>query len=308
MLVSIIVPIYNEERSIQEMVERVEATFNPLKEGYQYEIIFINDNSSDGSLPLIKSYAQRDDKIKYISFSRNFGHQTAVYAGIEKCKGDVAIIIDGDLQDPPEVIVNLLEKHKEGCKIVNAKRTSRKGENGLKKITAKIFYRFLSLVTSFEIPVDTGDFRLIDKQVIYYLKQMPEQNRYIRGQISWIGFKQADVWYQRDARKYGKTSYTYKKMFNLALDAVTAFSNFPIRMVTFMGLLVFGLSLVVIVYAFYSYFILHRVITGWTSLIVSTMFIGGVQLLCIGIIGQYISRINTDVRQRPPYIVEETNL
>ena len=308
MLVSIIVPIYNEERSIQEMVERVETTFNALKEGYQYEIIFINDNSSDGSLSLIKSYAQKDDKIKYISFSRNFGHQTAVYAGIEKCKGDVAIIIDGDLQDPPEVIKDLIEKHKEGYKIVNAKRTSRKGENGLKKITAKIFYRFLSLVTSFEIPVDTGDFRLIDKQVIYYLKQMPEQNRYIRGQISWIGFKQADVWYQRDARKYGKTSYTYKKMFNLALDAVTAFSNFPIRMVTFMGLFVFGLSLLVILYAFYSYFILHRVITGWTSLIVSTMFIGGVQLLCIGIIGQYISRINTDVRQRPPYIVEETNL
>jgi dolichol-phosphate mannosyltransferase len=257
-------------------------------------------------LELIK-LTQKNSRVFYINFSRNFGHQVAVTAGLDASKGKSVVIIDGDLQDPPELIVDLFKKHKEGYEVVYAKRRERKGESIFKKITAKLFYRILKRITAINIPLDTGDFRLIDRKVVEYLKQMPEQNKFLRGQIAWLGFKQTEVLFDRFERKYGKTGYSLGKMIQFAMDGITSFSDKPLQFVSKLG---FGISLVsfiVILYAFYSHFVLDRTITGWTSLIISSMFIGGVQLISIGVIGEYISRINKNVLKRPLYIVKETN-
>lgn len=304
--ISVIIPIYNEESNLDELYNRLEKSV--LKVSSNYEILFVNDGSIDNSLEKIKEFAGKNKNVRYLSFSRNFGHQIAISAGIDKCSGDTVIIIDGDLQDPPELILDLYKKHKEGYNVVYAKRKTRKGENLFKKITAKFFYRILSKITSVNIPLDTGDFRLIDDKILKSLKLMPEKHKFIRGQISWLGFKQTFIEYDRDSRKHGETKFTYRKMMNFAIDGITSFSAFPLKIVTFLGFIISLFSLIVILYAIYSKFILDRVITGWTSLIISTMFIGGVQLLSIGIIGEYISRINSEVKNRPLYIVEEDNI
>jgi len=211
------------------------------------------------------------------------------------------------LQDPPELIVDLFKKFNEGYEVVYAKRKERKGESAFKKVTAKIFYRTLKRITAIDIPLDTGDFRLIDRKVVNYLNQMPEQNKFLRGQIAWLGFKQTEVLFNREKRKYGKTGYSLGKMLRFAMDGITSFSDKPLQLVTKIGFTISFVSFIIILYAIYSHFVLDRTVTGWTSLIISSMFIGGVQLISIGVIGEYISRINKNVLKRPLYIIEKTN-
>lgn len=304
-LLSIIIPVYNEAPVLPVLFQRLTDAVQTVTSNY--EIIWVNDSSTDGSLALLKQFSQTDARSRYLSLSRNFGHQKAITAGLDYCRGAAAVVMDGDLQDPPELIPGLWKKYGEGFKVVYAQRRRRKGESLFKKLTAKIFYRLLKSTARIDIPVDTGDFRLIDRQIIDLLKQMPEQNKFLRGQIAWIGFRQTCVQYDRDERYAGKTNFGFLRMLRFAFDGITAFSNYPLRIATISGFVVSGISFLVILYALYQKFIEHQVITGWTSLIISIMFIGGVQLIAIGIIGEYISRISTDVRKRPLYVVEEKN-
>lgn len=306
MEISAIIPSYNEQDNVGLMYERMTKTLSKISP--DYEIIYINDCSKDQTLLRIKELAAKDTHVKYLSFSRNFGHQIAVSAGLDYCSGKAVVIIDGDLQDPPELIEQMYEKYKEGYKVVYARRTSREGETWFKKATAKIFYRLLASMTSIDIPVDVGDFRLIDQVIVKHLRNMPEKSKYIRGQISWIGYKQTFVNYHRDARIYGKTNYPLRKMLRFALDGITAFSDKPLRIASGLGIVAAIVSLLALVYALVAHFCFNSTITGWTSLILSVLFIGGVQLITIGIIGEYIARINNDVRNRPLYILEENNM
>lgn len=306
MEISAIIPSYNEQENVGLMYERMTKTLSKISP--DYEIIYINDCSKDQTLLRIKELAAQDPHVKYLSFSRNFGHQIAVSAGLDYCSGKAVVIIDGDLQDPPELIEQMYEKYKEGYKVVYARRTSREGETWFKKATAKIFYRLLASMTSIDIPVDVGDFRLIDQVIVKHLRNMPEKSKYIRGQISWIGYKQTFVNYHRDARIYGKTNYPLKKMLRFALDGITAFSDKPLKIASGLGIVAAIVSLLALVYALVAHFCFNSTITGWTSLILSVLFIGGVQLITIGIIGEYIARINNDVRNRPLYILEENNM
>lgn len=304
--ISVIIPIYNEEKVIPELYERLRGAVTKISENYEF--IFINDGSRDGSLNELTRLSKKDPGVYYIHLSRNFGHQVAVSAGIDTCRGSAVVIIDGDLQDPPELIPDLYKKYSEGYEVVYARRKSRKGEGFFKKFSARQFYRILQRVTSVDIPVDTGDFRIIDRKVVEYLRQMPEQNKFLRGQIAWLGFNQAEVLFTREQRKHGKSGYSFGKMLRFALDGITGFSDTPLRLVTKIGFSISFISFVIILYAVYSHFILERTITGWTSLIISSMFIGGVQLISIGVIGEYISRINRNVLNRPLYIVENSNI
>ncbi len=304
-IISVIVPIFNEEKIIPELYMRLYQSISKISD--RYEFIFVNDGSKDNSLLELMKLSTQDSKVFFINFSRNFGHQIAVTAGLDASKGNAVVIIDGDLQDPPEIIPDLFKKYEEGFNVVYARRHERKGESVFKKVTAKLFYRILKRITEIDIPLDTGDFRLIDRKVVDCLKQMPEQNKFLRGQIAWLGFKQTEVLFNRDKRKYGKTGYTLGRMLKFAIDGITSFSDKPLQMVTKLGFTISFVSFLIILYAIYSHFILHRTITGWTSLIISSMFIGGVQLISIGVIGEYISRINKNVLNRPLYIIENTN-
>jgi polyisoprenyl-phosphate glycosyltransferase len=303
---SVIIPIYNEEGNISKLFERLSTVVGGLHVDCEY--IFVNDGSRDDSLRLIRELSTRQANVQYIDFARNFGHQVAVSAGLDYCTGNAVVIIDADLQDPPELIADLYKKWKEGFEVVYAKRRARDGENFLKKFTAKTFYRTLKKITSINIPVDTGDFRLVDRKIVEVLRQMPEQQKFLRGQISWIGFRQTYVEYDRDARYAGKTGYTYKKMARLALDGITSFSNLPLKFATFAGFVVSAIAFVMILYALYTRFVTKDYVPGWTSLMLAVLFIGGVQLICIGIIGEYISRLSSNVRNRPLYVVNETSL
>ena len=298
---SIVVPIFNEEQNLPELHTRLSDAARAITPSY--EIVFVNDGSRDESRSILHILSQRDEHVYYIHFSRNFGHQIAVTAGLDRCRGKSVVIIDGDLQDPPEVIPELYEKHKSGYDVVYARRSERKGETWFKRATAKLFYRILRRSTAIDIPLDTGDFRLIDRKVVDALKKMPEQNKFLRGQIAWLGFRQGEVLFSRDKRRYGKTGYPLSKMLRFAMDGITAFSDRPLKLVTAMGFAISFLSFAIIVYAMYSHFVLLRTITGWTSLIISSTFIGGVQLLSIGIIGEYISRMNKNILNRPLYVV-----
>ena len=303
---SVIIPVYNESANLQELYQRLKQTLDNLT--VNYECIFVNDGSTDETANKITDLSAKDAQIFYINLSRNFGHQVAVSAGLSYSNAKCTVIIDGDLQDPPELINELFETYKKGYDVVYAKRKDRKGESAIKKLTAKLFYRFLNRLTKIDIPLDTGDFRLIDKKVVTELNKMKEQDKFLRGQIAWIGFKQTHVLFDRDSRKGGKSSYSYSKMFRLALDAITGFSDKPLLLVSRRGFIISFFSFLVILFAIFSHFILKQTITGWTSLIISSMFIGGIQLISIGIIGEYISRINNNVKERPLYVIESTNL
>jgi dolichol-phosphate mannosyltransferase len=303
---SVIIPIYNEELNIPNLVTRLRPVVE--KTGMTYELLFVNDGSRDNSLQLIKALAQADTHVRYIDFSRNFGHQIAVTAGIDNCKGNIIAIIDADLQDPPELIEEMISLIKQGNEVVYAKRRSRKDKNIFKKFAYKSFYRLLAKISNVDVPLDTGDFRVMTRKVAEVLKNMPEQHKFLRGQIAWLGFKQTFVEYDRDVRAAGEPGYTYKKLFRLAFDGITGFSNVPLRIATIMGFMVSGISLFLIIYALCSYFFFAGDIPkGWASLMIAISFIGGVQLICIGIIGEYISRLQTDIRNRPLYIINETN-
>lgn len=303
---SIVVPVYNEEKSIPELFERINKA--ALSITNSYEIIFVNDGSRDNTLFELIKLASEQPCVFYISFSRNFGHQIAVSAGFDNCKGKAIVIIDGDLQDPPELIPELYKKLNEGYDVVSAKRAERKGETWFKKITAKLFYRILKKLTQIDIPVDTGDFRIISNTVLEYINKMPEQNKFIRGQIAWMGFKSTQITFTRDKRKYGKTGYSFSKMLQFALDGISAFSDKPLIFVSRIGLLFSMISFIVMLYALISHFFFNNTITGWTSVIVAVTFIGGIQLIAIGIIGEYLVRINKNILNRPLYIVQDTNI
>lgn len=303
---SVVVPIYNEEEVISELYWRLEAAASVVTENF--ELIFVNDGSKDQSFAQLLKLAEMDSRVFYIDFSRNFGHQKAVTAGLDLCRGNAVVIIDGDLQDPPELIPTMYAKYKEGFEVVYGKRESREGESVFKKLTAKLFYRSLRKITNVDIPLDTGDFRLIDRKVVDYLKKMPEQNKFLRGQIAWLGFNQTEVLFARDKRKYGKTGYSFGKMLSFAMDGITGFSDIPLQTVTKLGFTISIASFIAIIYAIFSHFVLEQTVTGWTSLIISLLFLGGIQLISVGIIGEYIGRINKNVQNRPHYIVSKTNM
>ncbi|GKX65419.1 glycosyltransferase family 2 protein [Inconstantimicrobium mannanitabidum] len=302
-LISIIVPMYFEEEVAQECYNRLTKV---MKESQlNYELIFVNDGSTDKTLPILKEIALKDERAKVISFSRNFGHQNAVTAGIFAATGDALVIIDADLQDPPELIPDLVAKWQEGYDVVYAKRKQRKGETWFKLFTAKCFYKFLHSMSEVEIPKDTGDFRLIDRKVGEVFKNMPERNRFIRGMMSWVGFKQYAFEYERQERFAGSTKYPLKKMLKFASDGIIAFSSKPLKMISYLGGITIFISIILLIYSLIIRIIGVNAQPGWTSIIVAISLFSGVQLLSLGIIGQYIARIYDESKNRPLYIVDE---
>ncbi|WP_179344015.1 glycosyltransferase family 2 protein [Winogradskyella ursingii] len=304
--ISIIVPVYNESENLRTLYSRLLEVVKSLQVTYQ--IIFIDDCSGDDSMAKILKISRENPNVYFLSLTRNFGHQVAVSAGLNYCNAEAVVIIDADLQDPPEIILDLYREHQKGFDVVYAKRAKRKGESLLKKITAKLYYRLLKRLVTFKIPLDAGDFRLISKKVVDALNQMPEHNKFLRGQIAWLGFKESYVVFDRDTRKHGKSGYSFGKMMRLAFDGITGFSDKPLLFVSRLGFIISLFSFLIIVYAAFSHFVLEKTITGWTSLIICVAFVGGIQLLSIGVIGEYISRINSNVQKRPLYIVNSTNI
>jgi len=300
-LVSVVIPIYNEENIIQELFKRLNKT---LKEFEEFEVIFVNDGSKDNSLTLLKQIHSTDERFKIINFSRNFGHQISITAGIHHAAGDAVIVMDGDLQDPPELIPSLIEKWRDGNELVYAKRRVREGETKFKLLTAKWFYRILNAMSEVEIPLDTGDFRLMDRKVVNELNAMNENHRFIRGMVSWIGFRQTALSYDRDKRFDGETKYPLKKMLKFALDGITSFSSIPLYFSMYIG---FGVAILAMAYILVVLikFFLGVTLPGYASLMVAILFLGGVQLITIGILGQYIGRIFTESKRRHLYIIED---
>lgn len=306
-MLTVIVPCYNEAENLVALTQRLLKTLDSLPT--ESQIFFVNDGSTDQSLAIIKELAAQNNRIKYISLSRNFGQQVAFSAGINNSASSHAtVLIDADLQDPPELIAELYQKWQEGYHVAYAQRTQRQGENGLKKITAYYFNRFLGKITNVPIPLDTGDYKIIDKKVADVLRLMPEQQKYLRGQVAWAGFRQTPVFYERNQRLAGSTHYTYRKMLRLAFDGITGFSNLPLKMATILGFWVSLASFFGIIYALYARFVSKNYVPGWTSLIIAVFFMGGVQLICLGIIGEYLGRLSENVRNRPLYVIAETNL
>ncbi|WP_195972256.1 glycosyltransferase family 2 protein [Clostridium thermobutyricum] len=302
-LISVIVPMYFEELVARECYNRLKSVMESI-DSYDYEIIFINDGSTDKTLDILKDISRENEKVKVINFARNFGHQVAVTAGLFNCSGDAVVIIDADLQDPPELIPQMINKWNEGYEVVYGKRGKRKGESKFKLITAKYFYRFLAKMSDIKIPKDTGDFRLIDKSVVKAFREMPEQNRFIRGMISWIGFNQTYIEYTRDERFAGETKYPLSKMIKFASDGIISFSSKPLKLMSAFGFFSIFISFLIFIYALISKFIFSASI-GWTSLISVMTFFGGVQILSLGIIGEYIGRIYDESKNRPLYIIKD---
>jgi len=300
---SVIVPLYNEEAVVQDSYKRIREVMDTT--GESYEIIFINDGSKDSTYQKVREILKKDKNVKLISFSRNFGHQSAITAGMDYCTGQAVIVIDADLQDPPEVMLKMIEKWKEGYEVVYGKRIKRKGETLFKKATAKIFYRILSKTTDVEIPIDTGDFRLIDRKVCDALKAMPERNRYVRGLISWLGFRQTGVEFVREKRLAGETKYSMKKMFKLAWDGITAFSNAPLKLATYIGVSISAVSFLYLLVVICQKLFTDTTVQGWASLVAISLFFNGVILIVLGIIGEYIRRIYDEAKGRPIYIISE---
>lgn len=302
-LLSIIVPMYYEELVAYECYHRLKNVVNNI-EDMDHEIIFINDGSKDRTLAILKGIAKSDECVKIIDFSRNFGHQAAVTAGLFNCKGDAVVIIDADLQDPPEIIPEMIEKWKEGHQVIYGKRRTRSGESKFKLLTAKYFYRILSYMASIEIPKDTGDFRLMDKIVVEAFKEMPEQNRFIRGMVSWIGFDQVPLEYNRDDRFAGETKYPLRKMIKFATDGIVSFSTKPLKLTAIFGTCTIGISIILIIYTIVTK-IVSNTSMGWASTMCVILFFSGVQLLSLGVIGEYIARIYDESKNRPLYLVKE---
>lgn len=302
---SVVIPVYNEEMNIGKLYQRLCNALQPLHT--EWEVVYVNDGSKDRSLSILQGLAETDSHVKYIDFSRNFGHQLAITAGIEYASGEWIVIMDGDGQDPPELIPELLNKAKEGYEVVYARRRKRDGENFLKKLTARLFYRLLAKITSIEIPVDTGDFRIIHRKIQRILSKMSEQHKYIRGQISWIGFNQTYLEYDREERMGGATKFTYRKMMRFALDGISSFSTWPLKVATISGFIVSAISFVLIIYSLYQKFF-GTTEPGWTSLHISVLFLGGIQLIGIGMLGEYLGRVSDNVKNRPHYIVRDSNI
>ena len=306
-LLSIIVPTYNEEQGIHEFYKRTKAVLDSLAPEFTYEIIFVNDFSTDQTLSKLKELALIDKQVKIIHFSRNFGNQIAITAGIDAANGDLAVIIDDDLQDPPELITSFIEKWLAGYKVVYGVRPNRKGVNPLFKQAAKLYYRLIGQLSETKIPKDTGDFRLIDKAVIDVLKNMREESRYYRGMVSWVGFKQIGIEYERDPRYAGTSTFSPMKYFRFAINGLTSFTDRPLYFSSALGIMITLISFI-----FLFILVGKKIIDpsfsipGWPSLITLVLFFGGIQLLSIGIVSIYISKIYREVKGRPLYVIEET--
>lgn len=303
--ISVIIPMYNEELVIEECYKRLKENITKLKK-YDYELIFINDGSKDKTLEKIKELAKQDTNLKIVSFSRNFGHQAAVTAGLKEVTGDAIVIIDADLQDPPESIPDMVKLWEAGNEVIYGKRKSRKGESHFKLFTAKMFYKTLNALSDVEIPQDTGDFRLVDRKVVDTINKLPEHNKFLRGLFSWVGYKQVPYEYERQERFAGKTKYPLNKMLKLASDGIISFSTKPLKLVGALGIISIIISIAILLYALISYACkLNQLTAGWTSIMVAITFFAGVQLLSIWIISEYIGRIYEETKQRPQYIIKE---
>lgn len=300
---SIIAPIFNEFENIPELYRRISEVMDST--GEPWELILIDDGCTDGSTDLIRELAERDSRVRPVIFARNFGHQIAVTAGLDYSRGQAMVIIDADLQDPPETILELAKKWKEGYEVVYAVRAEREGETWFKLLTASLFYRLIYRITDVKIPLDTGDFRLLDRKVVNVMNSMRERHRFLRGMSSWIGFKQIGVEYKRAARHAGVTKYPFKKMFKLALNAITSFSYFPLQVATYFGFISAGMAILAIPIVAILRLAGSHFFEGQTTTLISVLFLGGVQLISLGILGEYIGRIYDEVKGRPLYVVRE---
>jgi dolichol-phosphate mannosyltransferase len=301
---SVVVPLYNEELVIDEMHRQLSAVLE--RSGMVYEIIMVNDGSADRTVEMAKAICARDPAAKLISFSRNFGHQFAITAGMDRSAGDAVVVIDADLQDPPEVILQMIDKWRSGYHVVYGVRDKRHGESWFKLLTAAAFYRLLKRLTSVNIPVDTGDFRLIDRRALGEFIRMRERARFVRGMVSWVGFKQGEVRYVRHERLAGETKYPLSKMIKFAIDGILSFSQAPLRLASALGLASSAVSFVFIVYGLVVKIVApEQTIAGWGSVFTAVLFVGGVQLICLGVLGEYIGRIYEEIKNRPLYIVDE---
>ena len=301
---SIIVPLYNEEANIDYLLERLRSTLDKLKT--TYEIVCINDGSKDNTLKLLIAYHQRNSVIKVINLSRNFGKEIALTAGIDYANGAAVIPIDADLQDPPELIEQLVAKWREGYDVVYGTRKSRSGESWLKRFTANSFYKTIGKMSPVPIPANTGDFRLLDRQVVEAIKKMPERTRFMKGLFAWVGYKQTSILFDREPRFGGKTTWNYWKLWNFALDGITSFSFFPLKIWSYMGLIISLISLLYALFLVVRTLILGIDVPGYASLMVAVLFFGGIQLITLGIIGEYLGRVYEEVKRRPLYFVRES--
>ncbi len=302
-VVSIVAPVYNEETILPELYRRLTAVMDGA--GGSYELVLVNDGSQDQSLDVMRDLHAQDPRVKVVNFSRNFGHQVAITAGTDYARGDAVVIIDADLQDPPEVILDMLKRWREGYDVVYAVRAEREGETWFKEFTASVFYRLIARITNVDIPMDTGDFRLMDRRVVDAVKRMREQHRFMRGMSSWVGFRQTGVEYVRRQRYAGETKYPFRKMLKFAIDGITSFSYLPLQLATYFGFFIAGLSLVGIVVTIILRLSGSTAFFGQASTLVSVLFLGGVQLIFLGIIGEYLGRIYDEVKGRPLYIVAD---
>ncbi|BBW96399.1 glycosyltransferase family 2 protein [Geobacillus icigianus] len=301
---SVIIPVYNEALVICETYRRLKTVMEQT--GEPYELLFVNDGSTDGTLDILRELAVKDETVKYIDFSRNFGHQIAITAGMDYASGQAVIIIDADLQDPPELIWDMIARWKEGYDVVYARRVKRKGETLFKRWTAYVFYRLLRAATEIDIPTDTGDFRLIDRKVCNQLRYMRERNRFVRGLVSWVGFRHIAVEYEREPRLAGETKYPLKKMIRFSLDGITSFSHKPLKLASWLGFALSAASAVGMMAVLYLKWFTHSTVAGWASLLMVMLFCNGVTMTMLGITGEYIGRIYDEVKERPLYIVNET--
>lgn len=304
-LISIVVPCYNEQEVIGETVKRIKSFCSELDANLDVELLFVDDGSRDRTRELLRVFATEDDRIRVIGFARNFGHQIAVTAGIDAARGDAVVLIDADLQDPPEVVHQMIAKWREGYDVVYGTRTERPGESAFKLATARGFYRLLNKLSDVPIPLDTGDFRLMSRPVVDTLNAMPERDRFVRGMVSWVGFKQIALPYKRAERFAGESKYPLRKMLKFATDGILSFSTKPLQMSIGFGMITAFLSMLGIVYALVMRLFTDIHVAGWTLLMIAVLFIGGVQLICVGILGEYIGRIYNEIKCRPLYVADE---
>jgi len=302
-VLSVIGPVYNEAEILPSFFTRIRDVMEKI--GEPWELILVDDGSGDGSTEIIKDLAREDPHVRPVVFSRNFGHQIALTAGLDYSRGQAVVVIDTDLQDPPEVIPDLIVKWREGFEVVYAVRAEREGETLFKKATASFFYRFINRITEVDIPLDTGDFRLMDRKVVDVLNTMREKHRFPRAMASWVGYKQIGVEYKRDARTVGETKYPFRKMFRLALNAITSFSYFPLQLATYFGFICAGVSALAIVVVILMRLIGNQAFFGQATTLIAVLFLGGVQLISLGIMGEYVGRLYDEAKGRPLYIVRE---
>ncbi len=300
---SIIAPIYNEAESMPELYRRVSAVMDST--GEPWELILVDDGSADASNAMMRELAEKDPRVRPVIFARNFGHQIAVTAGLDYARGDAVVIIDADLQDPPEVIPDLIAQWRAGYEVVYAVRAEREGESWFKLWTASVFYRLIYKITDVKIPLDTGDFRLMDRKVVDVMKKMREHYRFLRGMSAWVGFRQVGVPYKRAARFAGTTKYPLKKMFKLAMNAITGFSYFPLQLATYIGFIAAGIAILMIPIVIIIRMLTGSQLFGQATTLVSVLFLGGVQLISLGILGEYLGRVYDEVKNRPLYVVSQ---